>query len=160
MKVLVFHIGPDRYALRLKVLVRVLPLLALKRLPLAPAHVAGLMDLAGAAVPVIDLCRLAGVAPAADFYDTRILLVDYTDPHGAVHPLGLLAQQVRGIRALAPEAFSDSGVTVAGAAFLGQVASDADGMLQLIELDQLLPPALRDMLFQAAAPALPAEPLP
>lgn len=150
MKVLVFHIGTDRYALRLAALVRVLPLLELKRLPLAPDHVAGLMDLSGTAVPVIDLCRLAGLPSAADFFDTRIVLVDYADGRGGTHPLGLLAQQVRGIRDIDAAALADSGVTVAGAPFLGQVASDADGMLQLVELEHLLPDALRDMLFQPA----------
>ncbi|MBC7685124.1 MAG: chemotaxis protein CheW, partial [Bdellovibrionales bacterium] len=60
MKVLVFSIGPDRYALRLGAIVRVLPVLALKQVPLAPAFVAGLMDLQGEPVPVIDLSLLAG----------------------------------------------------------------------------------------------------
>jgi chemotaxis-related protein WspB len=40
MKLLVFHIGADRYGLRLRV-VRVLPLVELKQLPLAPDAVAG-----------------------------------------------------------------------------------------------------------------------
>ena len=42
MKLLVFHIGADRYGLRLRDVVRVLPLLELKQLPLAPDSVAGL----------------------------------------------------------------------------------------------------------------------
>lgn len=43
---------------------------------------------------------------------------------------------------------TDSGVRAAP--FLGQVAGDAHGMLQLVELEQLLPAALRATLFQAA----------
>lgn len=151
MKVLAFHIGRDRYGLRLAALVRVLPLLELKHLPLAPPAVAGLMDLNGRAVPVIDLCVLAGLPSPADFYDTRILLVDYASPEGGVHALGLLAQQVRGVRDVQPQALVDSGVTAAP--FLGQVAGDADGMLQLVELEQLLPASLRAILFQPAGAA-------
>ena len=61
MKVLLFHIGRDRYGLPLASIVRVLPLLELKQLPLTPDYVAGLMDLHGVPVPVIDLSRLAGL---------------------------------------------------------------------------------------------------
>ena len=75
MKQLLFHIGADRYALRLRDVVRVLPLLELKRLPLAPDAVAGLMDFHGQSVPVIDLSLLAGAAPGRQHFDTRILLV-------------------------------------------------------------------------------------
>jgi len=146
MKALIFHIGRDRYGLRLRAVVRVLPLLALKQLPLAPEHVAGLMDFQGAPVPVIDLCRLAGVAPAPDHYDTRIVLVDYVAPDGATHLLGLLAQQVHGVQDVREEALGAIGVS--SAPFLGQVASDADGIVQLVELEHLLPAALRAILFQ------------
>lgn len=149
MKALVFHIGPDRYAIRLAAIARVLPLLELKQLPLAPPGVAGLLDYHGASVPVIDLCRLAGMPAAPPYYDTRIVLLDYAGADGAAHLLGLLAQGVRGVRELAPEALGESGVRAAP--FLGQVAGDADGMLQLVEVAQLLPDSLRAQLFPAGA---------
>jgi len=146
MKQLIFHIGPDRYGLRLRSIVRVLPLLELKRLPLAPDSVAGLMDFHGRSVPVIDLCRLSGVAPAREHFDTRIVVVDYVAPDGVSHPLGLLAERVLGVQEVADNALVDSGVRAA--LYLGQVASDADGMVQLVELAQLLPESLRAILFQ------------
>ncbi|MGK5027685.1 chemotaxis protein CheW [Janthinobacterium sp. RB2R34] len=145
MKVLVFHIGDDRYGLRLKAIVRVLPLLELKQLPLVPDCVAGLMDLHGTPVPVIDLSRLAGLAPAAAQFDTRIVMIDYRAPDGARHKLGLVASRVRGIADIDEEQLGACGV--ATAPFLGQVASDAHGMLQLVEPDQLLTDAVRALLF-------------
>lgn len=151
MKALLFHIGRDRYALRLGVVRRVLPLLALKQLPLAPPAVAGLMDLHGQPVPVIDLCRLAGAGAAPACYDTRIVLVDYHAQDGACHALGLMAERVRGVREIDPGTLADSGV--AGAPFLGQVASDAEGMLQLLEPERMLAPALRALLFLPAGTA-------
>lgn len=146
MKVLAFHIGQDRYGFKLDAIVRVLPLLQLKRLPLAPKHVAGLMDFHGASVPVIDLSRLAGLAPSRDCVDTRIVIVDYCGPDGVAHLLGLLAEQVLGILNVNRAALTDSGVSAAP--FLGQVASDGHGIVQLVELEQLLPDSLRAMLFQ------------
>lgn len=151
MKVLVFHIGPDRYGLRLAQIARVLPLLELKSLPGAPVAVAGLMDLHGASVPVIELSLLAGLPPALDHFDTRIVIVDYRAPGGTLHALGLLLSQVRGIADIAASDLADSGVTAAP--FLGQVASDADGIIQLVELADLLPDTLCAMLFQPGAGA-------
>jgi len=146
MKTLIFHIGADRYGLRLRDVVRVLPLLELKQLPQAPASVAGLMDFQGRSVPVIDLCRMSGVAPALDQYDTRIVLADYRAPDGESHLLALLAERVLGVQDVSDAALSDSGVQAAP--FLGQVASDRHGIVQLVELNQLLPESLRAILFQ------------
>ena len=151
MKVLLFHIGRDRYGLPLAGIVRVLPLLELKQLPLTPDYVAGLMDLHGTPVPVIDLSRLAGLPAAAAQFDTRIVIVDYRAPGGTTHALGLMATQVRGIADIDPQQLEDSGV--ATAPFLGQVASDADGIVQLVELEHLLAPDVRALLFQDASAA-------
>ena len=152
MKVLLFHIGRDRYGLPLAGIARVLPLLELKQLPLTPDYVAGLMDLHGTPVPVIDLSRLAGLPAAAAQFDTRIVVVDYRAPGGeTMHALGLLASQVRGIADIDTLQLEDSGV--ATVPFLGQVASDADGIVQLVELEHLLPPDVRALLFQNAGAA-------
>jgi chemotaxis-related protein WspB len=152
MKVLVFHIGADRYALPLRALAQVLPVAALRQLPLAPPFVAGLMDLHGQPVPVIDLSRLAGHAPEQIWFDTRIILLDYPDQHGVPHQLGLLAEHVLGVETIDPALFTDSGID--GAPFLGPIASTARGMLQLIALDGLLPPEVRALLFRQRAESL------
>ena len=148
MKVLVFHIGPDRYGLPLASITRVLPAAALKQVPLAPDFVAGLLDLHGEPVPVIDLSRLAGLPSAQVWFDTRIILADYALPHGSAQ-IALLAEHVTGVESLDPDTLREPGV--GSAPFLGQVAGgEAAGstMLQLVELDQLLPPAVRALLFQ------------
>ncbi|MNT47850.1 hypothetical protein D3C72_1845960 [compost metagenome] len=68
-----------------------------------------------------------------------------------MHALGLLASQVRGIADIDTLQLEDSGV--ATVPFLGQVASDADGIVQLVELEHLLPPDVRALLFQDAGAA-------
>ncbi|GJI98860.1 chemotaxis protein CheW [Duganella caerulea] len=146
MKLLIFHIGADRYGLRLRDVVRVLPLLELKHLPLAPDTVAGLMDFHGESVPVIDLCRASGLPSGADHFDTRIIVVTYHAPEGTDHLLGLRAERVLGVQEVAETQLGASGVQAAP--FLGEVASDPGGMLQLVELEHLLPASLRAMLFQ------------
>ena len=151
MKVLVFHIGADRYGLPLAGVARVLPAVALKQLPLAPPYVAGLMDLHGEPVPVIDLARLAGLVPAQLWFDTRIILVDYPLGDGLSAPLGLLAEHVTGVEQIDAAALREPGVD--SAPFLGQVAGSSAGMLQLVGLEQLLTAEVRALLFTAGAPA-------
>jgi chemotaxis-related protein WspB len=151
MKVLVFSIGPDRYGMRLGAIVRVLPVAELKQLPLAPGFVAGLMDLHGEPVPVIDLSRLAGVVPEQVWFDSRIILVDYPAGDGALRQLGLLAEHVTGIETLDDAALADSGVEAAP--FLGQVIGGAAGMLQLVEPAHLLTDDVSALLFQPAVAA-------
>ena len=145
MKLLVFHIGPARYGLRLAGVKRVLPAVELKPLPLTPAYVAGLLDLHGAPVPVIDLAQAAGLAPSALRYDTRIVVVDHAAGGVGVRALGLLVERVQGVQELDPALLADAGVR--GAPFLGQVASGAGGMLQLVEVEHLLPADVRALLF-------------
>jgi chemotaxis-related protein WspB len=147
MKLLIFHIGADRYGLRLRDVVRVVPQLELKQVPLAPDAVAGLMDFHGHSVPVIDLCRASGLPYGADYFDTRIVVVDYrAAADDGSHLLGLRAERVLGVQEVDETQLAGSGVQAAP--FLGQVASDPRGMLQLVDVEQLLPPSLRAMLFQ------------
>lgn len=151
MNVLVFHIGSERYALPLAAVLRVLPAARLKALPGAPDYVAGLLDLHGEPVPVIDLSRLGGSPAETVRYDTRILLVDLPAA-GATRRLGLQAERVTGVEALL-EAPLDPGVLAAP--WLGAVARGAaGGMLQLIEPARLLAPEVAALLFgsEGAAP--------
>lgn len=145
MKVLVFHIGAQRYGLHLAGIGQVLPAAALRELPLAPPCVAGLLDLHGAPVPVIDLDRLAGIAPSPPHYDTRIVVAHYALDDGSLRALGLLAARVQGVQEIEPGLLLDAGVR--GAPFLGQVVSSDGAMLQLVEVGQLLSPEVRDLLF-------------
>ncbi|WP_338758552.1 chemotaxis protein CheW [Massilia sp. METH4] len=150
MKVLVFHIGADRYGLPLACIRRVLPLMTLKAVPGAPDQVAGLMNLHGSSIPVIDVSRLAGRDGAARRADTRIVLVDYTASAGVVHPLGLVMERVQGVQDVADAALAPAGVLAAP--FLGRVASDMHGIVQLVEPDRMLPDTLRALLFQDPPP--------
>ncbi|HEY0588159.1 MAG TPA: chemotaxis protein CheW [Pseudoduganella sp.] len=151
MKALIFHIGPDRYGLPLRQVQRVLPLLELKGIPLAPDSVAGLLNLHGEPMPVIDLSRISGSAPSRQHFDTRIVVADYTAPDGTVHALGLMAERVQGVQDVSRQDLAPSGVRAAP--FLGQVAADAKGIVQLVEVNELLPAELRARLFPVEAEA-------
>ncbi|OIO74808.1 MAG: hypothetical protein AUJ57_01470 [Zetaproteobacteria bacterium CG1_02_53_45] len=55
MNMLHFHIGDMHFCVSLAQASRVLPLVALQQLPDAPDYIAGLMNLHGRSVPVVDL---------------------------------------------------------------------------------------------------------
>jgi chemotaxis-related protein WspB len=148
MLFLLFELGNDRYALDVRQIAEVLPLLGVKQIPKAPQALTGLFNYRGAPVPVIDLSQLTLGRPAARRLSTRIVLVHYPDQAGATHLLGLIAEKATQTARHEPSDFVASGVTNAGAPYLGPVATDRRGLLQWIDVRTLLPPSFRDLLFK------------
>lgn len=148
MLFLLFRLGTDRYALDAAHVAEVLPLVAVTRLPQAPCAVAGIFSYRGAPVPAIDLSQLALGRAARRSLSTRIVLVRFPGDAGATHPLGLIAERATGTLRRMPADFVASGVSNAAARYLGPVAMDQHGPIQKIELGELLPPALRELLFR------------
>ena len=154
---LLFQLGQDRYALEAKRVVEVAPMLELKRLPQAPKGVAGVFNYRGHPVPAVDLCELATGKPASERLSTRIILVNYRSEGGVGHLLGLIAENVTGILRKNAQEFVDSGITIDGAPYLGPVLMDAEGPIQWIDEQRLLPSGVRELLFAGAA-AVSAQP--
>lgn len=153
MQVLVFELDKERYGLDTTCIQRVLPLLELKQLAHAPRFVAGLMNYHGSPVPVVDLSLLSGGNGCKACFDTRILVVDYTATDGTVHDLGLIAERVSAVRKITRDALVETGVECPDGPYLGQVVAQEDGILQLIQLDQLLSEEVHAVLFQPAGQA-------
>jgi chemotaxis-related protein WspB len=147
MLYLLCRIGADRYALAASLIVQVLPVLHLKQLPGAPTGVAGLCNVHGRLVPVVDLPLLATGRPASARWGTRLLLVPVAGD--VERMLGLLVEEATELRRLDDAAFADSGVRHDGAPWLGPVATVDGGMVQRVEPAALLPPAILDALFAA-----------
>jgi len=147
MLFLVFELGNDRYALDVREIATVLPLVGVKQVPKAPAAMNGLFKYRGTPVPVIDLSQLTLGRPSARRLSTRLVLVHYPDRSGKTHLLGLIAERATETARHDASEFVPSGITNAGAPYLGPVVSDARGLLQWIDVRTLLPPSFRDMLF-------------
>jgi chemotaxis-related protein WspB len=151
MLFILFQLGRDRYALDAAQVAEVLPLMELKAIPHAPPGVAGAFNYRGAPVPVIDLSEIALGRPARPRLSTRLLLVHYPDATGAPRQLGLIAERATETLRCEPADFVPSGVASDGAPYLGPVFASPRGLIQWIELNQLLPASMRDVLFQPAA---------
>lgn len=151
MLFLMFQLGRDRYVLETGQVEAVLPLLATKQLPGAPAGIVGAISYRGRPVPVVDLALLALGRPAEPRLSTRIILLRY--PSGAGHDelLGLLVEHaVETIERDAAD-FTVSGVEAGMPPYLGPVASDERGLIQWVRGEALLSPEIRDILFRQLA---------
>ncbi len=148
MQVLIFYLGNDRYALVTDTIREILPMLELKGIPGAPSYVSGLMNYRGTPVPVIDLSAMALGRPSRDLLSTRILVVDYPWTKQEPGFIGIIAEKVLEVIREDQKGFVPSGVTVDKAPYLGLVKSRMDGMIQLIEIEDLLPLRVRQILYQ------------
>lgn len=151
MLFLVFRLDKGRYLLDVRQVTKVLPLIDIMPIPQVPPFVAGIFNYHGTLVPAIDLSQVMLGRPAQRRLHTRIVLVQYTDDSGATHLLGLIAERVTETQQREPIDFSASGVSVP---HLGPVATDREGLAQRIEVNQLLPASVRELLFQQPIPSL------
>ncbi|MDB6134529.1 MAG: hypothetical protein JWM59_2772 [Verrucomicrobiales bacterium] len=152
MLLLIFQIGAHRFALDTRQVVRVLPMVEHRPLPQAPPGVAGVFDYRGTPVPLIDLSAIALGSHASVRMSTRIILVQYEDGAGA-HPLGLMAEKTTETLRRTEADFTDSGLTMERAPWLGPITHDDQGMIQRVEVQALLPDSVRAVLFRQPQPS-------
>lgn len=148
MLFLVFQLGKDRYAIDAHRVIEVLHLVNAKQIPQAPAGVAGVFDYHGAPVPLIDLAELALGKPSRKWMSTRIVVVRYGGDSGESHALGLLAEHATETLRRNEEDFTDAGLAVTDTPYLGNVTTDASGIVQRIEIQDLLSEGVRNLLFR------------
>jgi chemotaxis-related protein WspB len=147
MLFLLFQLGKDRYALQASRVIEVLPLVELRKIPDAPKGVAGIFNYRGRPVPAVDLSELTLGQPADLRLSTRIVIINYPDEQGALHPLGLIAEHATEIIQREQEQFLEPGHKLGGAPYLGPVLMDSHGAIQWVHEQRLLPERARDLLF-------------
>lgn len=150
MLMLLFQLGDGRYAIPARDVVEVTPYVRLEALPGTPGYVAGLLNYRARHVPVIDLCQLVSNHACRDSLTTRIVLVQFPGTDGASRTLGLLAEAVTETLPIDEIAFSDTGIRVDTAPFLGDAAHSKHGLVRRITVAELLPEPLRSQLFACA----------
>jgi chemotaxis-related protein WspB len=145
-----FQVGDERFALPCRDVVEVVPLVRLRRVPHAPAFVAGIFDYRGEATPVIDLCQLMRGQPTRELLSSRLVIIAVGD-----RPLALLAEGVTDAIDVDHKKIGRSGVVVPGAPYLDGVVLAGDGtgaITQLIAPDRLLTDEVRQLLEVGTSP--------
>lgn len=153
MLVLLFNLGPDRYGIDVRQVVEIVPRLELRHIPNAPDFIAGLFRYRGEIVPVVDLQQLTQHAPCQQRLSTRIVIISYEVPAKGTHMLGLMAERVTEVSTIDDAVVKESHVTLKAAPYLGKMAMEGDEMIQLLNLNKILPAALANTLFAEVAEA-------
>jgi chemotaxis-related protein WspB len=153
MLFLLLQLDGDRYALNTRDIAELLPLVACRPIPGAPACVAGIIDYGGEPVPVIDLSELLARRPARRRLSTRIVLAKTGGGAADQRLLGLIAEHATEAVRRDPADFRPSVVAAAAPPQFGGVAFDAGGPVHLIDLRTLLPEPVRQALASSAANA-------
>jgi chemotaxis-related protein WspB len=147
MLFVLFHLGKDRYVLEARRVLKVLPLVDLKKIPEAPRGVAGIFNYNGQPVPAIDLSELTLGQTAGERLSTRIILIHYPDETGRNQLLGLIAEHATEIIRRESGDFAEPGLRLDATPYLGPVLMDGAGPIQWVHEQRLLPDRLRDLLF-------------
>lgn len=141
---LMFKIEADYYALAATQIEFVLRRQRLKRIPAAPQWMAGLLNVNGQVVPVMDLYQRLLDRPASAQSSTRLVVVRYAP--GRL--LGLLLEKVNTFERLSLSAWTPATIELQQNKFLAGVQQHASlGLIQNIELGQLLPDDIKQQLF-------------
>jgi chemotaxis-related protein WspB len=148
MLYLVFRLGGERYALDVRHVTEVLPLVDVRPVPGAASGVAGVFLYRGTPVPVIDMAEIIAGRPSERRSSTRLVIVNTPDSFGPGRHVALMAERATETVSRSPADFAPPVVSSASKPALGGVAIDAHGLIQQIDCDILITQTVRDALFQ------------
>lgn len=139
---LLLAVGEQLYAIDSEQVVEVIPRVMLRTLSGSPEHLPGVFNFRGRVVPVVDVSRLIAGCPCAGHLSSRIIMVRHLDAAGAPALLGLLADCVTDTLLKPLASFQPAEGTAERRPFLGGVALDERGMIQLLLTEPLARAAL------------------
>lgn len=146
MLMLLLHVEDECYALDSKRVFKVLPQVALKQLHHAPNYIAGLLHYRHRVIPVIDLRHFIQGTPCRSRFSTRIILVNVAKGDQPQSLLGLLAEQVTEVLEQDQIGFTEAEMPVNVAPYLGALITTAQGLVQCLQVEYLLPNQLASTL--------------
>ncbi|WP_334174472.1 chemotaxis protein CheW [Pseudoxanthobacter sp.] len=153
MLLFLFRFDEDRFAVAADRVEAVLPLVEIGRAAGLPAGVAGVINWRGAPVPVVDLVAVLAGRPAQAAMSTRLLVCPLPLAGGRCVPLALMVENATGLVRRPRTDFVASGIRADGTPYLGPVAPDAEGVVQLVDPVLLLPQAVLATLYDGLAVA-------
>jgi len=153
-KYMTFRLASEVYGLEILKVRELIGLLEITRIPRAPAHVRGVINLRGKVIPVIDLRRKFELEPIDATSQTVIIVVQLAAESGGL-TMGILVDEVLEVRAIgagdieAPPNLQGQ----AAASFILGVGKAEKHVIFLLDIDRVLGPDVR-----SAAVELPPVP--
>lgn len=137
MLMLLFCVGEERYACECDQIVEILPRIPARPVVQAPAYIVGLLTYRGLPIPVVDFSLLISGRQSNAFLSTRIILFRKEGPGGKNTHLGLIAERVTDTIDRDPTEFTETGVKLIDAAFLGGILPDDKGVVHYVVVNRL-----------------------
>ncbi|MCX5976103.1 MAG: chemotaxis protein CheW [Coprothermobacterota bacterium] len=144
---LVFSIGDRRCALSLAEVERVVRAAAVTPLPHLPETILGMIDIQGEVLPVIDLRVVLGLPVQPLSPGDQFIIA-----HTPVRRLTLVIDQALEVHHCLPENVTDSSHVFPGSDQVKAILRDEQGLIQVLNLAQLLNQAEEKALTQALEP--------
>lgn len=134
MAMLLFYAGENRFLIDCSSILRVVPYVSLKKMPHEVPHMAGILILAGKAVPIVDFCQMIEHRQTSLCLDSRIILLN--DPRPESKKIaGILGEKVDEIVNFPPDAFSKNEFYLHHFPFLDKGTSDPNGIIQSVNIE-------------------------
>lgn len=112
----------------------------IRSLPNAPHDIEGIVDIRGRSIPIVDMGSRLALPRSEDGEDTRIIVFEFEEG-GEIRPTGVIADRVRNVAQIAPEAI-ETPPTIAGTdsrnSVLQGVARQDDSVILLLDIGQIL----------------------
>lgn len=138
-----FSIDGNSYGLDSSAIVEVIPKMPLRETPGLPHYIPGCFKYRGHIVPVIDINMLCGGKPTSDFFSSRIAVLRYSE----AHLIGLLLENATETAVVDPATLEDEGFENKTDPFFGKISVSGNDMLQLVNVEKLLPEEVRGLIF-------------
>ena len=136
---LTFEVAEEEYAIEITRVREILVYSSLTSVPRAPEFIAGVMNLRGSVVPVVDLRRKLGLPPTEITGTTCVVIVDIHSDGQTSH-VGLLCDDVRQVMSLASDDVEPAPAfgTKIDLAFLRGMGDLGDHFALILDIDRLL----------------------
>lgn len=147
MLCLYFKIGDETYAVACRQVERIIPLVPLRPMPQSDSWIRGLLNYSNRPVPVIDLPALILNRPVRESLSDRIMLVDAKEFSQKEGLIGLLAEDVVDVHEVKDEEINPPGLQLKETAWQGDIIIRKGEMVQLVQINQLIPDSHKKILF-------------
>ena len=152
-KYLTFSLAEEHYGLEILRVQELVGLLPVTRVPRLPAFVAGVVNLRGRVIPLVDL-RLCFGMPASAMDDRTCVIIVGVERAGGHSAMGVMVDGVSDVVQLAQEAIEPTpefGTSV-DTSFVTGVGRLEDRVVLLLDIDKVLSSGELDAIAQAATP--------
>jgi chemotaxis-related protein WspB len=135
---LLFYVGKEIFACDSEPIVEIVPKVKLKKIPHSPDYFAGLLNLGGLPIPVIDFCQIIENRPSSNSMHTRIILFKDPKNDNPAPILGIIAEKVTESAERELSEFIESGLKNKNFPYMGGVQSERNQVTQFVSIDELI----------------------